>query len=189
MALYFLAYMLLIVNLVINIFKLFSNFFQIMKKILTLCLLVGFVCTIQAAPYVDAKTKNAIGIIKKEGVQPELLSGFSVDHFVEMSAKDVKEKLGRKPKLKEVIAIKAAQKKIKKAYKKNAPGEKEQLTAFLLAILIGGLGVHRFYLGYTGIGIAQLLTLGGCGIWTLIDVIRIATDDMLDADGNELIPW
>jgi len=160
-----------------------------MKQIFILCLLVGFVCTIQAAPYVDAQTKAALTIIKAEGVQPELLSGFSVDRFMEMSPKDIKEKLGRKPKFKEVVAIKAAQRKLKKAYKNSEPEGKDQLTAFLLAFFLGGLGVHRFYLGYTGIGIAQLLTLGGCGIWALIDIIRIATDDLPDADGNELIPW
>jgi len=160
-----------------------------MKKIFMLCLLLGFAFAIQAAPYVDAQTKAAIEIVKAEGVQPELLSGFSPESFVKMSAKDIKEHLGRKPKFKEVLAIKAAQKKIKKAYKKDKTGEKEQLTAFLLGFLIGYLGIHRFYLGYTGIGIAQLLTAGGCGIWALIDVIRIATGDMLDYDGNELIPW
>lgn len=160
-----------------------------MKKILILCLLVGFAFATQAAPYVDAATKVAINIVKDEGVQPEMLSHFSVESFVEMSPKDIKEKLGRKPKLKEVIAIKAAQKKLKKAYKKDADGEKEQLTAFLLVFLIGYLGIHRFYLGYTGIGIAQLLTMGGCGIWALIDMIRIITDDLPDAEGNELIPW
>lgn len=160
-----------------------------MKKIFILLLLTSFTYALQAAPYVDAETKAAIKIVNEEGVQAELLSAFSVESFVEMSPKDIKEKLGRKPKLKEVIAIKAAQKKIKKAYKNDADGEKEQLTAFLLAILIGGLGIHRFYLGYTGIGIAQLLTLGGCGIWALIDAIRIATGDMLDADGNALKPW
>jgi len=44
-----------------------------------------------------------------------------------------------------------------------------------LAILFGAIGVHRFYLGYIGIGIIQILTLGGCGIWYLIDIILIAT--------------
>jgi len=160
-----------------------------MKKFFILCLLAGFACTIQATPYVDAQTKAAIKIINEEGVQPELLNAFSVERFVKMSAKDIEEHLGRKPKFKEVVAIKAAQKKIKKAYKKSATGDKEKLTAFLLALFLGGLGVHRFYLGYTGIGIAQLLTAGGCGIWALIDIIKIATDKLPDFDGNELIPW
>ncbi|NJN76234.1 MAG: TM2 domain-containing protein [Synechococcaceae cyanobacterium RL_1_2] len=50
----------------------------------------------------------------------------------------------------------------------------------------GGLGIHRFYLGYTLIGIIQLLTLGMFGIWSLIDFILILTGALKDAQGNEL---
>lgn len=53
-----------------------------------------------------------------------------------------------------------------------------QIVALILCGLVGGLGIHRFYLGYTWQGIVQLLTLGGCGIWALIDFIRIATGDL-----------
>lgn len=61
---------------------------------------------------------------------------------------------------------------------------KSQLIALILAALIGGLGIHRFYLGYTWQGIVQLLTLGGCGIWALIDLIRIITGDLQPKDGS-----
>ena len=54
-----------------------------------------------------------------------------------------------------------------------AAGSKSQVVALILAALIGGLGIHRFYLGYTWQGIVQLLTFGGCGVWALIDLIRI----------------
>jgi TM2 domain-containing membrane protein YozV len=64
---------------------------------------------------------------------------------------------------------------------------KDWLTTLLLAIFLGGFGVHRFYTGHTGIGIAQLLTLGGCGIWSLIDIIMIATGSFKDAKGNLLV--
>lgn len=73
--------------------------------------------------------------------------------------------------------------KLKKKAAHDGPGGKSQLVALLLAIFIGGLGIHRFYLGYTGIGIAQIFTLGGLGIWTLIDIIRIATGDLGPKDG------
>ena len=63
---------------------------------------------------------------------------------------------------------------------------KSKTTALILSILVGTLGVDRFYLGYTGLGIAKLLTAGGCGIWWLIDLIQIATGKMKDANGNEL---
>ena len=52
-------------------------------------------------------------------------------------------------------------------------GGKSQIVAILLALLVGGLGIHRFYLGYTWQGVVQLLTGGGFGIWALIDLIRI----------------
>jgi TM2 domain-containing membrane protein YozV len=74
--------------------------------------------------------------------------------------------------------------------KASAPvnGEsKDWLTALLLAIFLGNLGVHRFYTGHTGIGIAQLFTLGGCGIWTIIDIIQIATGNFKDSKGNALV--
>ncbi|MBK7695313.1 MAG: TM2 domain-containing protein [Saprospiraceae bacterium] len=56
--------------------------------------------------------------------------------------------------------------------------------ALLLCFFLGGLGIHRFYLGYTTIGIIQLLTAGGCGIWALIDLIRIITGDLKPKDGD-----
>ena len=55
----------------------------------------------------------------------------------------------------------------------ESKGGESQLIALILAIFLGGLGVHRFYLGYIGIGVIQLLTAGGCGIWALIDIILI----------------
>ena len=64
---------------------------------------------------------------------------------------------------------------------------KEFQTTLLLAIFVGAFGVHRFYTGHTGIGIAQLLTFGGCGIWTLYDIVMIATGSFKDANGNALV--
>ena len=68
----------------------------------------------------------------------------------------------------------------------EAKPRKSWLTALLLSLFLGGLGVDRFYLGYIGLGILKLITMGGCGIWALIDLILIAMGSMKDADGNEL---
>ena len=68
----------------------------------------------------------------------------------------------------------------------NLPATKTKLTAILLAIFTGGFGVDRFYLGYTGLGVVKLLTAGGFGIWSLIDLIRICTGSLRPADGS---PW
>ena len=65
-------------------------------------------------------------------------------------------------------------------------GGKDWLLALLLSIFLGGLGIHRFYVGKIGTGILQLITFGGCGIWALIDIILIATGKFTDSNGNLL---
>ena len=64
--------------------------------------------------------------------------------------------------------------------------EKDWLVTLLLSILVGTLGVDRFYLGYIGLGILKLVTAGGCGIWWIIDIVLIATNKMTDAQGRPL---
>lgn len=63
-------------------------------------------------------------------------------------------------------------------------GTRDWLVTLLLCFFVGCFGIHRFYVGKTGTGIVQLLTCGGCGIWTLIDFIMIALGNFTDADGN-----
>jgi len=84
---------------------------------------------------------------------------------------------------KEVKAIvKAIKKEAKKT--KDAKGEGKSQVIALVLMLVWPLSIHRFYLGYTGIAIAQILTLGGCGIWALIDLVRIITGDLQPKDGS-----
>ena len=61
--------------------------------------------------------------------------------------------------------------------------EKDWLVTLLLCLFLGGIGVHRFYAGKIGTGILQLITLGGCGIWTLIDFIMILTGNCKENEG------
>jgi TM2 domain-containing membrane protein YozV len=63
---------------------------------------------------------------------------------------------------------------------------REWITAMLLSFFLGTLGVDRFYLGQTGLGIAKLLTFGGCGVWAIIDFILIAMRNIADVDGKPL---
>lgn len=61
---------------------------------------------------------------------------------------------------------------------------KSKTTALILSILTGGLGVDRFYLGYTGMGVLKLLTAGCFGVLYIIDIVNIATGKLLPADGS-----
>jgi len=67
--------------------------------------------------------------------------------------------------------------------------KKLRIIAFLLCTFFGGLGIHRFYVGKVGTGILMLLTLGGFGLWTLIDWIMILAGAFKDSDGLPITKW
>lgn len=147
--------------------------------------------------FIVGNIQAAAGLVLPEDVknQPEISAILSetgqsnIDEFLNLTPAKYKEITGENLGLKKTIALKAAQKTVKKQMSgKSAAGSKSQLVALLLVIFVGTLGIHRFYLGYTTIGIIQLLTLGACGIWTLIDLIRIITGDLKPADGSEYNP-
>ena len=94
--------------------------------------------------------------------------------------------------------------KIFPGHTKQEGQPKSQLVALLLAVFLGGFGIHRFYLGYTTIGVIQLI-MGVLGyltsflligipillalyVWVIIDIIRIATGTLKPADGSDYNP-
>lgn len=66
---------------------------------------------------------------------------------------------------------------------------RSRTVAAVLCWFLGVIGVHRFYTGKTGSGIAMIFTLGGLGIWTLIDFIVILTGSFTDNEGKVLKKW
>jgi TM2 domain-containing membrane protein YozV len=66
------------------------------------------------------------------------------------------------------------------------PSDKEWTVAMLLGLFLGTFGIDRLYLGYTGLGILKLVTLGGCGIWKIVDDVLLALNKLPDVDGRPL---
>jgi hypothetical protein len=64
--------------------------------------------------------------------------------------------------------------------------DKSKVAAGVLQLVLGQFGVGRFYMGDTGIAVAQLLTCGGCGIWALVDGIIILVNGGTDSEGRPL---
>jgi len=59
-------------------------------------------------------------------------------------------------------------------------------TAILLSLFLGGFGIHSFYVGRTRRGIAQLFTLGGLGIWSIVDFLTLLFGNFKDSEGLPL---
>lgn len=66
---------------------------------------------------------------------------------------------------------------------------KSRLIALLLCWFLGVFGAHRFYVGRPLSAIFMILTLGGLGIWALIDLIVIVCGDFKDKNKKKLVTW
>ena len=64
-----------------------------------------------------------------------------------------------------------------------------RLVAIFLVVLLGLVGAHRFYAGRIGSAIAMIFTLGGLGIWWLIDIIIVTTGQLIDSEGKRVSEW
>ncbi len=67
--------------------------------------------------------------------------------------------------------------------------KKKRLTALWLCLFLGPLGAHRFYVGRYISGFLMLLSLGGAGIWMILDLIRIIFGRFKDEDGLRVKTW
>jgi TM2 domain-containing membrane protein YozV len=75
------------------------------------------------------------------------------------------------------------------AQPRGEASDKSRLVALVLCLLIGTFGVHRFYVGKIGTGVLQIFTLGGLGIWALVDLILIALGQFTDKQGKKITVW
>lgn len=72
---------------------------------------------------------------------------------------------------------------------KKFPGQRHFLAVFFLSFMWGVFGVDRMYLGKWGTGIAKLVTLGGFGVWGIIDIFLIMSGAMRDKQGREMLEY
>lgn len=64
-----------------------------------------------------------------------------------------------------------------------------RMTCLLLCFFLGFFGAHRFYVGKIGTGILMLCTVGGLGVWWLVDLIFISCGDFRDKEGRRIVKW
>ncbi|QJW94820.1 TM2 domain-containing protein [Frigoriglobus tundricola] len=66
---------------------------------------------------------------------------------------------------------------------------KSRLVTLLLCYFVGVFGGHRFYAGKYAMGVLQLVTLGGLGVWVVIDLFRVLLGYFTDCDGHRIFRW
>jgi TM2 domain-containing membrane protein YozV len=146
---------------------------------MTKYLIAAIISLVLATPAVSSVPFN--GVNEPAVTMITLEKGIKVtqEEYLKLTPRSYRKLTGHKLNFSERIALKLTQKEMKRK-----GGGKDQLVAVLLCAFFGVLGIHRFYLGYTGIGILQLITLGGLGIWATIDLIRIIVGTLKPKNGD-----
>jgi len=75
------------------------------------------------------------------------------------------------------------------ATQNSGESEKNGGLMLVLCLLLGIFGAHRFYAGKTRSAVLQLVTLGGLGVWTLVDLLFILFGEFTDAQGRKVDTW
>jgi hypothetical protein len=75
------------------------------------------------------------------------------------------------------------------AWDRDTESDYTRLPIFVLCFFFGWLGVHRFFVGKIGTGVLMLCTVGGLGIWMVIDLILIVFGEFRDRDGRRILRW
>jgi TM2 domain-containing membrane protein YozV len=70
--------------------------------------------------------------------------------------------------------------------RRTTESDKDLSVAVGLSVTLGWLGVDRFYLGYSVLGVLKLLTFGGFLVWWIIDIVLLLTGTMKDGEGRAL---
>lgn len=134
--------------------------------------------------YYIKKNRENLGAFTLEEVQAGVASGrFSLNDRI------FSKELGKWQPIAKTGLIPKAEAPVIAADLPPAISDKKRLVVLLLCFFFGGLGVHRFYVGKIGTGIVQVLTLGGFGIWALIDLILIGCGVFKDKDGGLVAEW
>lgn len=121
----------------------------------------------------------------------------SKEELINITPSEFEAKTGYSLSFAEVLTLKKVKKMAMSSLseassKGSGSSDKSQGIAFLLSLLpafIGLYGIHRFYIGKIGSGVVQVLTFGGCGIWWLVDLIRLSMNTLPDSNGNTLKSW